>query len=137
MWLELFFDIVWYHTIYFVCLLHRVSKWYSYFTNLRIHVHIIHVLLDIGQTLTIHCMFLSQGQNDYLGVVITKPLVRMTSDSDSSILDWFTITRYDKPAGEVLAGFELIRVSFHYLWKTRTPGKQSSVQMTETNELYY
>ena len=60
-------------------------------------------------------MFLSQGQNDYLGVVITKPLVRMTSDCDSSILDWFTITRYDKPAGEVLAGFELIRVSFHYL----------------------
>ena len=54
---------------------------------------------------------LIQGQNEYIGMVKVKPLVKMTVDVEDAVLEWFSIKRYNEPAGELLAAFELIRVS--------------------------
>jgi hypothetical protein len=53
------------------------------------------------------------GQNEFLGIVKVSPLVRMSPDIESPVLEWFQITRYGKPAGEILAAFELIRIGDH------------------------
>ena len=44
-----------------------------------------------------------------------KPIVRMTVDVEDPVLEWFPIMRYREPAGELLAAFELIRVSANCL----------------------
>lgn len=46
-------------------------------------------------------------------MVMVSPLVRITPDTEGPVLEWFPVTRYGKPAGELLAAFELIRVSGH------------------------
>ncbi len=48
-------------------------------------------------------------------MVKVKPVVKMTVGTDDSVLEWLPITRYNKPAGELLASFELIRVSIENL----------------------
>ena len=35
--------------------------------------------------------------------------MRLSLDTPAPRLDWFSITRYEEPAGELLAAFELIR----------------------------
>ena len=40
-----------------------------------------------------------------------QPYVRMSQSCEGAVLEWFEIERYSKPAGELLAAFELIRVS--------------------------
>ncbi len=41
-------------------------------------------------------------------MTITKPIVRLNLDTPAPRLDWFQIDRYGQPAGEMLAGFELL-----------------------------
>ena len=48
-------------------------------------------------------------------MVKVKPVVKMTVGTEDSVLEWFPITRYNNPAGELLAAFELIRVSIESL----------------------
>ena len=58
--------------------------------------------------------FLSQGENEFLGVVMATPVVRLekkSPDSSSTQLDWYTINRYNQYAGDMLAAFELLLVS--------------------------
>ena len=71
-------------------------------------------------------------------MVKVKPLVKMTVDVEDAVLEWLTITRYNEPAGELLAAFELIRVSNNLLMKqlgyTLLPDNLlMSLIMTESN----
>ena len=59
-------------------------------------------------------LLLSQGKDEFLGSSIVVPSIRQnSSESDPSSrppkLDWIEIIRYNKPAGEVLAAFELLK----------------------------
>ena len=47
-----------------------------------------------------------QGKDEFLGSSVVIPSVRQES-SDRPKLDWIEIVRCNKPAGEVLAAFEL------------------------------
>jgi hypothetical protein len=50
----------------------------------------------------------SQGKDEFLGSSVVIPSVRRNSSDPSPKLDWIEIIRYNKPAGEVLAAFELL-----------------------------
>ena len=52
-----------------------------------------------------------QGSNELLGCMQAVPTVRLDPRAPQPRLDWFPIIRYTKPAGELLAAFELILVS--------------------------
>lgn len=41
-------------------------------------------------------------------MLLASPTVRMTPESEPPVLEWFNVSRYDKPAGKILAAFELI-----------------------------
>ena len=43
-------------------------------------------------------------------MVMVPPVVRMTQDTETPVLEWLPIIRYGQPAGEILAAFELILV---------------------------
>lgn len=49
-----------------------------------------------------------QGKDEFLGVSIVIPTVRLTLDVAAPRLDWVEIIRYNKSAGEMLAAFELL-----------------------------
>ena len=55
-------------------------------------------------------MYNLQGAEEYLGCIVVQPVVRMSPHSPKPVLDWFEIERYNKPAGDLLGAFELIRV---------------------------
>ena len=58
-------------------------------------------------------LILLQGQNEYIGMLMISPVVRMTRDTQEPVLEWFPIFRYNKSAGEILAAFELIHVMLY------------------------
>ena len=52
-----------------------------------------------------------QGEDEFLGVVSAKPTVRLSKECPVAELEWYTIDRYNKYAGDMLAAFELFWVS--------------------------
>ena len=62
---------------------------------------------------TLILLSLLQGQNEYIGMLMVSPVVRMTHDTQEPVLEWFPVFRYNKSAGEILAAFELIHVMFY------------------------
>ena len=68
----------------------------------------IHVLL---------CLYarVLQGTHEFLGFMKIMPTVCLKAETLQPRLDWYPIIRYTKPAGELLAAFELILVSLFYL----------------------
>ena len=55
--------------------------------------------------------FVLQGSHEFLGFMKAMPTVRLNAKTPQPRLDWYPIIRYTKPAGELLAAFELILVS--------------------------
>lgn len=57
-----------------------------------------------------------QGDNEYIGRTIAKPLVKMTSEKYEKKfppqLDWYQVYRGSMKAGELLASFELLQVGY-------------------------
>ena len=49
-----------------------------------------------------------QGKDEFLGSSVAIPTIRLTLDTPAPKLHWTEIIRYNKPAGEVLAAFELL-----------------------------
>lgn len=45
-------------------------------------------------------------------MVTCTPDVKLNAGADKSALDWFEITRYGQYAGDILASFELLLVSY-------------------------
>ena len=59
---------------------------------------------------TYRMLVTSQGENEYLGFSKCEPTARLNLDTPAPRLDWYSITRYYKYAGELLAAFELLLV---------------------------
>ena len=55
-------------------------------------------------------LYILQGDDDYLGTVEAKPVVRMTQDAAIASLGWYSVRHLDSNVGQLLAAFELIRV---------------------------
>lgn len=51
-----------------------------------------------------------QGRNEYIGRTEAKPVVCLKMDTPRPHLDWYSILRYNKKAGDLLAAFELLLV---------------------------
>ena len=49
-----------------------------------------------------------QGKDDFLGSSVVLPTARLSLDIPAPKLNWEEIIRYNAPAGEVLAAFELL-----------------------------
>ena len=60
-----------------------------------------------------YCSF--QGQDEFIGQTVVKPVVRLSLETAGPRLDWYPIIRYNKYAGELLAAFELLLVSMTIL----------------------
>ena len=56
---------------------------------------------------------ISQGQNEFLGIVTAKPTVRLERkplEHYGTKLGWYAIDRHNQYAGDLLAAFELVSV---------------------------
>uniref|UniRef100_H2Z080 C2 domain-containing protein n=1 Tax=Ciona savignyi TaxID=51511 RepID=H2Z080_CIOSA len=63
------------------------------------------------------------GKNEYIGRTIAKPVVKMSHERYEeprfpSQLDWYQMYRGMTKAGEILAAFELLQVTFFVWWHT-------------------
>lgn len=62
-------------------------------------------------------LLIFQGDSEFIGRALARPVVKLASEKYDKpnfppALEWFEIQRGDEKAGELLAAFELLHVSF-------------------------
>ena len=73
----------------------------------------------VNRSLITWSHFCSQGKDEYIGKTSCFPTVRLSLDKPAPCLEWYSIIRYGKYAGELLAAFELLLVSRIMIWIRR------------------